>query len=471
MKSTLIYLGILIPVLGLTGYLLLGPFGHTHPHDHAHEHPNDEYVEPWAEPGRYPDRIALTWSEDPTSTLSVSWRTDTTVTAPLAQIAMATPAPRFDRNAETLEAETERLDATVVEGEDVVAHYHSVTFRGLTPDTLYAYRVGDGEVWSEWFQSRTASDEAESFSFIYFGDAQNGIQSHWSRNIRAAYAEAPDVRFVLHAGDLVNRAHRNVEWGEWFYAGSFIHSMLPSIAIPGNHEYQSFKEGESRSLSVHWRPQFALPMNGPEGLKETVYYIDIQGVRFVGLNSNTEREIQAEWLEEVLADNPNRWTIVTHHHPIYSSSERRDNEELRALWKPIYDKNRVDMVLQGHDHTYARGRDINVAEGVTAIDESAGTVYVNSVSGAKMYRIKEDRWEGFGADMQRAAENTQLYQIITVSTDTLYYRAFTVTGQLYDAFDLVRKDEGPNEMIALPISDTPERTHENTVPYRTPGEE
>ena len=467
MKTSITYASLIVPVLGVLGYLWLHNMEHSH-ELHSHTHVNEVHDEPWVAPGPYPDRIALTWSDDPATSLSVTWRTDTTISKAVAQLAIATPAPRFDRAATSETAQTERLDARSIEMEDVVANYHSVTFTDLLPDTLYAYRVGNGELWSEWFQTRTASAEPAPFSFIYFGDAQNEIQSHWSRNIRAAYSKAPDVRFILHAGDLVNRAHRNFEWGEWFHAGSFIHSMLPSIVIPGNHEYRRIGEEGERELSIHWRPQFTLPTNGPEGLKETVYYLDIQGVRIIGLNSNTSPEIQSEWLEEVLSNNPNEWTIVTHHHPIFSSSKNRDNPELRTLWKPIYDEYHVDLVLQGHDHSYARGRDINVTEGASARDLSSGTVYVNSVSGAKMYEIKDDRWDQYDVVMERGAENTQLFQVISVASDRLQFRAYTTNGSLYDAFDLVKQDEGPNRFFShSAINTIPERTHENTIPYRT----
>ena len=33
-------------------------------------------------------------------------------------------------------------------------NYHSVTFDNLEPNTLYAYRVGNGKIWSEWIQFR-----------------------------------------------------------------------------------------------------------------------------------------------------------------------------------------------------------------------------------------------------------------------------------------------------------------------------
>ena len=87
---------------------------------------------------------------------------------------------------------------------------------------------------------------------------------------------------------------------------------------------------------MHWRPQFTLPENGPEGLEETVYYIDYQGVRFIGLNSNRELDKQVPWLDHVLESNPHQWAILTFHHPVFSSSGTRDNPELRELWKPSW---------------------------------------------------------------------------------------------------------------------------------------
>ena len=431
-------------------------------------------------PTPYPDRIALTWSDDPATSLSVTWRTDPSVGEAVAQVALAKAEPSFYTEAETVEATTERLDLSKIEGEHVTAHYHSATFSGLHPDMLYAYRVGDGERWSEWFHARTASDQPDPMSFIYFGDAQNNLRSHWSRAIRAAYQHAPDARFMVHAGDLVNRAHRNIEWGEWHQAGGFIQAMLPSVPVPGNHEYDEHTEAEGEQdiehLSAHWRPGFTLPTNGARGFKESTYYVDVQGVRVVGLNSDPATEggealaVQTAWLDSVLTNNPNRWTVVTFHHPIFSSSEGRDNPELRAAWKPLFDEHRVDLVLQGHDHTYARGQAENLTQGVNARSPIGGTVYVNSVSGAKMYALKPDEWDAYEPiDLARAAENTQLFQVIRVDGDTLRFRAYTVTGQLYDAFELVKDDpNAPSTFTALMDTGAAMRTHDNTIPYERP---
>ena len=133
---------------------------------------------------------------------------------------------------------------------------------------------------------------------------------------------------------------------------------LPSLSVPGNHEYrplfqEDIDEG-AKKLSVQWNDQFTLPNNGVKDILETNYFIDYQGVRFISLDSNIAIEQQKSWLRKALRDNPNRWTILTFHHPLYSPASSRDNVAIREQWKPILDVFRVDLVLSGHDHSYSR---------------------------------------------------------------------------------------------------------------------
>lgn len=432
-----------------------------------------KFAEEWDRPGAHPDHIVLNFSGDPATSISVTWRTDTTVAEAYAEIAPATAAPKFWRNAVTTRALTERMDARSIRRAEVVSHYHSVTFEELEPDSLYAYRVGDGEIWSEWVQFRTAAREAQPFSFLYVGDAQNFILELWARLIREGYRKAPDARFIIHAGDLVNSAHSERQWHEWFVAGGWIHRMLPSLPIVGNHEYDPYQPtigngpDQPEPLSVQWRPQFTLPTNGPEGLEETVYYVDYQDVRIIGLNTMEQIETQTQWLEQVLADNPNTWTVATFHHPVFSASADRDNQTIRELWKPLFDQYGVDIALQGHDHSYARGTAGRAGENVVGgfnTRDSTGTVYVVSVSGGKMYDLKPNGWEDYQAERERAAENTQLFQVIRVDGNRLSYEAYTATGALYDAFDLV-KEEGSNRLVERKQEAIPARRFDNTIPY------
>ena len=424
-----------------------------------------EFVKNWSKPSKHPDHIVLNFSDDPSTTISVTWRTSKDVKVGYGEIAVADPNPAFISNANTIKAVTTNLNLENVVGvidrknpkkttfNNLNHNYHSVTFKNLEPNTMYGYRVGDGAIWSEWIQFTTSKKEGEPFSFLYVGDAQNYILELWSRLIREGYKKAPDASFIIHAGDLIDDAHEEHQWHEWFMAGGWIHRSLPSLSIPGNHEYnpqvQDDIEKRIKRLSVQWNNQFTLPMNGVKGIEETNYYIDYQGVRFVALNSNIMIKEQADWLESVLKDNPNKWTIATYHHPIFSASRGRDNEELRSLWKPLFDKYKVDLALQGHDHTYTRGRvapyEKNLLDGEN-MQDITGTVYVVSVSGGKMYKVKPG-WEDYGALRDRVGESKQLFQVISIDGNKLTYKSYTATGELFDAFDLLKNKNGSNSFI------------------------
>lgn len=414
----------------------------------------EDHLRHWEEASPDPDRIILTWTKDPSRSQAVSWRTDSSIEAAVADLTLAIPHARFDLGAKTFQAVTEKLELSDPLGVEV--HYHSVEFSGLEPDTLYAYRVGSGDRKSEWIQFRTAKADAEPFSFLYFGDAQNAVLSHWSRIMRAAYKKAPHAAFSIHAGDLVDHAHKDREWAEWFKAGGWVHSMIPSIPVTGNHEYTRVEvDGIQRDkkLSIQWRLQFELPVESglPVSLAETVYTLVHQGVRIIVLNTNREMEVQAKWLERVLSKNTCLWTVVTMHHPMFSSGAGRENTHLRKLLKPIIDKHEVDLLLQGHDHTYARGHTpLRMSDAKT---ERIKSLYVNSVSGPKMYKFRKDGWKAYrpeGVVLDRKAVDTPFFQVIDVDGDWLSYRAFMANGELYDAIKLHKAADGSKTLHPWP---------------------
>ncbi len=393
-----------------------------------------------------PDRIVLSINGDPATSMAVTWRTDTTVKETVAQIS---------RNISTVHLADSSVTLTGtfqdVAGDGVVGRFHSVTFTGLVPETTYAYRVGSGAGASEWFTFTTASASAEPFSFLYFGDSQIGSNSVYSRVIRQAYRSASEARLMIFSGDLVDGGsgstlHDN-EWGEWHEAGGFIQAEIPVLPTPGNHEYYDPAERGKRELNRYWRAGFTLPENGPAGLEETAYTIDYQGVRFIVVNTDAMNRSeehatrQVQWVEELLKSNPCKWTIMTFHHPIFSTSARRDNKVIRELFKPLIDKYGVDMVLTGHDHTYARG--MIMPDGEEKNNRKAGTVYVVSVSGAKQYQQDATQWWDVGLTY------TQTWQLISVDGNELAYKAFDASGNLVDQF-MLKKNKKDIKRLLLP---------------------
>lgn len=449
---------------------------------------------PWQAATLWPDRVVVTLEQDPKSSFAVTWRTAASVTATRAEIVRAADHSRFDIGALSVPARTEVVDFTTkaVDGE---AHtlrwndylerpaYHSVSFTGLEPDTLYAYRVmGAEDHWSEWLQTRTAPADNEAFKFLYFGDAQNAILSHWARVVRAAFAAAPDARFAVHAGDLVNFGSRDFEWAEWFEAVGFIHGMIPALPAVGNHEYYDGiarpEGGQVLGLSVLWRPQFTLPEDPdlPAALRETVYAVRYADALIVVLDTQADQyfEAQAAWLDETLAASTAKWTIVTMHHPMFELVPRNvaglvdTGPTRRALFLPIFARHGVDIALQGHDHTYGRGATYDARAPSAATLGDVGTVFVTSSSGQKMYSMAPERWDAFaeqGAVLRRTAENTPFFQVISIDGDTLRYEARTATGLLYDALRIDKSDGAPNRVTELPTDFEAERHFDNTGPY------
>jgi hypothetical protein len=260
--------------------------------------------------------------------------------------------------------------------------------------------------------------------------------------------------------------------------------MIPALPVAGNHEYFDGLVNEERSqitaLSVLWRPQFALPRDPtlPEALAETVYAVRYGDALFVVLDSMADGyfDVQAAWLDRVLGQTDAKWKIVTTHHPMFELLERRSipgmaetGPERRKLWLPVMQAHGVDVVLQGHDHSYGRGYTSNQPRGRTRRrDNLVDIVFVSTSSGAKMYAIGEDEWSefaDFGVTLQRRAENTQLFQVIGIDGDELTYASHTPDGRVYDAFRIEKQAHGANRIVELPNDFPEERSFENTGEY------
>lgn len=385
----------------------------------------------------YLDRIMLTIPGNPATSRAVSWRTVYKDSVSIGEITLLDVAPTLEKNKIT-------VTGTFAPWEmgSQTAMGHKVIFENLKPNTKYAYRVGNDKNWSEWFQFKTSSDKADPFSFLYFGDVQNDIKSYGSRILRQGYSHFPKSDFMLFAGDLVKVSNEDF-WSEFFYAGGWIFGMVPSLPTPGNHEYDK-QVNQPRSFSKQWNQIFTMPLNGPsEKFKNRVYFIDYQGVRFVSVDSPSYGENKKDdemilgWLDQTLANNPNRWAVVFTHYPVYYCCQDRDKKPYQDVSKIILEKYGVDIVLQGHDHTYCRGQNLPNA----VADSRNHPMYVVSVAGPKMYGLNTSFWS------DRMASNTQLYQNIAFSGDTLSFKSYTVAGDLYDDFKLIKNKSGINRVV------------------------
>ncbi|MBC9955297.1 metallophosphoesterase [Leucobacter sp. cx-42] len=419
-----------------------------------------------------PSRVILTPTETPTTSQSFSWMAgDAGHTIGQVEIGAVGDAAAGSAPASTRVIDA--YEAGKVNG-NLNPHF-SATVADLEPATDYRYRVGLPGAWSEWFDFTTADPSDTDFQFVYYGDAQIGLDTTWPSVVQQAEAKATDSIGSVHAGDLINTGSNDVEWQNWFKGMERSATSTNVMAAPGNHEYSGDK------LLQSWKAHFEYPLNQPgtetigdlaalaqgdtdaakqyaayferwaEFAAETVYFTDYQGVRFITLNATRDTtflkpdnlpactgtecpsgkvqelwtEYQAAWLDYVLKNSASKWNVVTFHQPVYSTSSGRDEAVLRKHWVPVFEENNIDLVLMGHDHTYGRG--YNTADLTDTSGLTTGPVYAVSNSGAKHYDLETEEknvWTNNGAIQRIRAQDVTTYQVIDVTEDQLTYRSY-----------------------------------------------
>ncbi len=152
-------------------------------------------------------------------------------------------------------------------------------------------------------------------------------------------------RFVFPLGDTQYNSASLAEY-HGSYAKNWGHLLSRTRPTIGNHEYKT--PGAQGYYSY-----FSDRQPGPPGY----YRAATRGWTFYYLNSNCDRidcAAEARWLDRQMTAHPARCTLVTMHHPRFSSGrEHGNNYAVKPLWDVAY-KHRNDIVLSGHDHDYER---------------------------------------------------------------------------------------------------------------------
>ena len=180
-----------------------------------------------------PDHITLTWTGDPSTTMTVTWRTDATVQSGLVQYKQGK-----ELTGEILKAEAQAGEFKTDLGTSWI---FTATLTNLHPNTEYAYRVGQGDHWSETHSFKTADPNAKSFKFLVFGDSQSPATGEdpygiWRDTVHNAFKANPDAAFMVNVGDLVDFGQEEAHWNGWFAASKGVIDTIPIMAVAGNHE-------------------------------------------------------------------------------------------------------------------------------------------------------------------------------------------------------------------------------------------
>ena len=385
--------------------------------DHLpHDHPLVAYA-----PVQTPDRITIVPAGNTIDSLFFCWRSDTAANESVLEIGPARGLSFPKKSIKKIKG-TSRVLSTA----QYPSRYHKALVTGLQDGVTYQYRVGASPYWSKWmlYECRKKQDTVR---LLYFGDAQNKIYESTSKIYTSAAKAWDKAQLTIHTGDLINHANNDYEWAEWHAASALLNQSIPILAAPGNHEYVKNKEGHKTDLTDFWEYTFPNKtewVGGP-------WFFDYGPVRFILLNSSREIHKEKTWLEEVLSHTKQPWVVLAFHHPIFSGARNRQNKGIQENWLPLIEKykDKIGLVLQGHDHTYARG---GLAGRSGTVQHPSSPVFTVTVTGTKRYELEKQSW------MDVSYPDVSSYQYIEITGNKITYQSFSETGVLIDQFELTK---------------------------------
>lgn len=288
----------------------------------------------------------------------------------------------------------------------------------LEDKTEYSYRVGGDGGWTQTYTFKTSKFKG-NFDFLFFGDPQIGSSGNvpkdgagWAETLKVALGANPDAELLVSGGDQVETANVETQWAS-FLAPDQLRSY-PWVATIGNHDVGG------RAYEQHlWTPNTLRTPTFYSGSPATNsggdYWFIYKDVLFIDLNSNAYRvaatsvtdsdEAHIGFITNVIQQHgaDAKYTVLIYHHSIYSPADHAndtDNQKRRLDFPAAFSALGVDLVLQGHDHSYSRsymiesGKKQNAKEkpGDTSVFQGpGGVIYVtgNSASGSKYYPLTD----------------------------------------------------------------------------------
>ncbi|MBZ6090500.1 metallophosphoesterase family protein [Streptomyces olivaceus] len=341
---------------------------------------------------------------------TVSWYSS----ADTAQKIQVTPTARLTGGA--FPADAAAFDALGAANTAGGGHHRNATITGLKENTGYSYRVGSEGNWSPTYSFRTQDFEGD-YDFLFFGDPQIGSSGNvakdtagWKDTLDVAYRANPDAELLVSAGDQVESAGNESQW-DGFLAPDQLR-QYPVAATIGNHDVGS-KAYEQHFAMPNTDRSAEYYANGDPDSNTSGgnYWYIYKDVLFIDINSNSYATSQggggdaahAKYITDVVNQHGDeaKWKVLVFHHSIYSPASHakdKDNKARRADLPATISKTGVDMVLQGHDHSYSRSYEIKDGERANPAEQPGqgdiypgpgGVLYVtaNSASGSKYYDI------------------------------------------------------------------------------------
>lgn len=392
--------------------------------------------------------LALTWQQDPTSTMTIDWHTY-----------------YHERDAviEYKETGTENWDT--VTGEIKPFPFsdrliNRVEITGLEPNTEYRFRFRED---SEYRKFRTMPEDAsEPIRFAIGGDVRHERHMMELTNRQAA-SYKPD--FIKWGGDLAyadGLEERVYRWHEYMEVmkNTLITDqgrVIPVLAAIGNHEvlgYHYYNDDHEdrqdipdytqtdesrRQIAPYYFDLFAFPDQPGYGVLDFGNYMSILLLDTEHANPIEGR--QTEWLKSVLEERENVPHIFPNYHiPAYPSVREPDahvQELIRDNWLHLFEEYGVRVAFENHDHAYKRTYplyegEIDHNDGIVYIGDGAWGVYTRPIAGGD----DPDFWGYHGEDpwyLKRAASERH-FILGTIHGSHQHFLMINEDGRIIDEY-------------------------------------
>ncbi|MBY0175234.1 Ig-like domain repeat protein [Curtobacterium herbarum] len=336
----------------------------------------------------------------------------------------ATKSTNTAADSSTVDSSTKAIPGITNEAGYVNAH---AVIDGLEPNTTYTYHVGaaDGSAWSTSYTFTTKSFSGD-FDFLFFGDPQIGSSGFvdddgagWADTLQYATTKEKDAELLVSGGDQVENANNEYQWGA-FADSSDVLKRYPWASTIGNHDVGGKSYEQHNQLPNSLKVPDFYPGGNTTTNSGGDYWYMYKGVLFIDINSNAysggSDAAHVNYVRDVITRHGDdaKWTALVYHHSIYSPADHandKDNQQRRFDFTRAFSDMGVDLVLQGHDHSYSRsyaiknGKKANPAEQPGADEVFAGpggVIYLtaNTASGSKYYDLTtpDATQGGYGAD-------------------------------------------------------------------------
>jgi chitodextrinase len=236
---------------------------------------------------------------------------------------------------------------------------------------------------------------------------------------------------LLYLGDVYEKGSP-LEFFNWYGGQTNNFETYKAITNPtiGNHEYSN-----SSTAAGYFNYWDNIP---------NYYSFNAGGWHFISLNSNTSRigvntaSAQYLWLQQDLAANAQTCTIVYYHHPLFNIGPEGSTSLMSDIWS-LMAQSGVEMVINGHDHTYQRWVPLNGSGQPSA---NGITEFVAGASGHGLQTIKtSDTRVAYSTDVSPTAFGALK---LTLNTNGASFQYVNTSGTVLDSGTIPCVPFGPD---------------------------